>query len=553
MRHRALERKNSAGTQCPSPELDRPNRQPAGLLGSQPQVVKRLETGRRIPGLAAQGLEAGGLHEREADAVADRVTRDGPEQRQECEHRDGTSPQRQADAADRVGAAGEPLDREVRAELEPRFGHDFSRVRVHADAAAATRAEALGAEAFTVGEDMYFGNGQYAPASAGGKHLLAHELTHVLQQRAGSGAAGMGARSEGAVDASAHGPGVQCHFAAKPAPLWGKGRSQVGFNSHADVVFTQGGKKGVVSSWYDATTQYAELQVPRDCTGTVTIFNDMWVDYDSDPGKPLSREIVPTSCTLPFSVDAEGKLAFLCPKPTATFSGGRPDLYEPAALAEDATSTGAMGSVGMVSQITAKETSTKTDSEGTKLGTGSELGGKVGLPLVAEGALKILFSAEKSWEKSTAKGTGGSAVIGDKRGVTLKVAESPPASGAGPTVHFGVDQHTLAKMVETDIPAVKSWWLLLPPDTRQQIYRGEAIIRLIAKASAPGTQAHNHTLAHRRAEAVRGLLEETDGFLRGKDCFQVINLGEVGAKGPEEVEDRVVTMSLMRDPRAVKK
>jgi outer membrane protein OmpA-like peptidoglycan-associated protein len=72
--------------------------------------------------------------------------------------------------------------------MEPRFGHDFSQVRVHADARAADSARALNALAYTVGQDTVFGAGRYAPGTAEGRRLLAHELAHVLQQAEGSAA-----------------------------------------------------------------------------------------------------------------------------------------------------------------------------------------------------------------------------------------------------------------------------------------------------------------------------------------------------------------------------
>jgi hypothetical protein len=70
--------------------------------------------------------------------------------------------------------------------MEPRFGHDFSRVRVHTDARAAESAEAVHATAYTVGRDVVFGAGQYAPQSEAGRRLLAHELAHVVQQDSGA-------------------------------------------------------------------------------------------------------------------------------------------------------------------------------------------------------------------------------------------------------------------------------------------------------------------------------------------------------------------------------
>lgn len=88
---------------------------------------------------------------------------------------------------DVLGSSGQPLDAATRAWMEPRFDHDFSNVRVHTDALAAQSAEAVNALAYTVGRDVVFGAGQYAPGTARGSQLLAHELTHVVQQ-AGRGA-----------------------------------------------------------------------------------------------------------------------------------------------------------------------------------------------------------------------------------------------------------------------------------------------------------------------------------------------------------------------------
>ena len=77
---------------------------------------------------------------------------------------------------------GNPLPPGIRAFMEERFGVDFSNVRIHADSEAARMARALNAEAFTYGRDIYFGEGRYKPETTEGKRLLAHELTHVVQQ-----------------------------------------------------------------------------------------------------------------------------------------------------------------------------------------------------------------------------------------------------------------------------------------------------------------------------------------------------------------------------------
>jgi hypothetical protein len=79
---------------------------------------------------------------------------------------------------------GMSLDTVARDYFEPRFGCDFSHVRVHTDERASASARAVEALAYTVGNHMVFSNGQFNPASRGGRRLLAHELTHVVQQDA---------------------------------------------------------------------------------------------------------------------------------------------------------------------------------------------------------------------------------------------------------------------------------------------------------------------------------------------------------------------------------
>ena len=79
-------------------------------------------------------------------------------------------------------SGGQPLPADTRGLMESRFAHDFSRVRVHTEAGAARTARALDARAYTVGRDIVFAPGEYAPQTAAGRHLLAHELAHTIQQ-----------------------------------------------------------------------------------------------------------------------------------------------------------------------------------------------------------------------------------------------------------------------------------------------------------------------------------------------------------------------------------
>jgi hypothetical protein len=86
---------------------------------------------------------------------------------------------------DVVASSGSPLDRDVREDMEARLGHDFSDVRVHTDGAAESSAKAVGANAYTVGSHIAFQRSAYDPGSDAGRTTLAHELTHVVQQRNG--------------------------------------------------------------------------------------------------------------------------------------------------------------------------------------------------------------------------------------------------------------------------------------------------------------------------------------------------------------------------------
>jgi hypothetical protein len=167
------------------------------------------------PSLPLQAkLEVGAVDdplEREADRVADFVMRTpaeaapatgpsvkgaGDALQRKCERcEEDQKIQRKADGARAGGevaarplvhellqSSGQALDPETRTFMESRFGHDFSGVRVHTDARAADSARSLGARAFTAGRHIVFGEDEYAPQTMEGKRLLAHELTHAVQQ-----------------------------------------------------------------------------------------------------------------------------------------------------------------------------------------------------------------------------------------------------------------------------------------------------------------------------------------------------------------------------------
>ena len=129
--------------------------------------------------------------EQEADRLADHVMR-AHESKPFIAQKPQAEPAQTAEAGSEapsivrevVRSPGQALDAATRARFEPLFNHDFGSVRVHSDARAAESARVVNARAYTVGADIVFGAGRYMPETAAGKRLLAHELTHVVQQGA---------------------------------------------------------------------------------------------------------------------------------------------------------------------------------------------------------------------------------------------------------------------------------------------------------------------------------------------------------------------------------
>ncbi len=98
----------------------------------------------------------------------------------------GVAEEERSPVLDVVGSGGgAPLDKDTRADMESRLGHDFGDVRVHTDSGAHESAKAVNAHAYTVGPNIVFQRDKYAPSSTDGRTMLAHELTHVVQQRSG--------------------------------------------------------------------------------------------------------------------------------------------------------------------------------------------------------------------------------------------------------------------------------------------------------------------------------------------------------------------------------
>ncbi len=153
-----------------SPVLSRPSA--AGLRAMTARRAQRHYGNRRVQRLLHEGGEE----------------RDG-----------GSTPTVAAEEVIPASSPGLPLDDETRGFMESRFQRDFGDVRVHTDAAAAESAEALSAEAYATGRDIYFARGRYAPQTREGRRLLSHELTHTVQQAGTAGSLAPAAKGSGTV------------------------------------------------------------------------------------------------------------------------------------------------------------------------------------------------------------------------------------------------------------------------------------------------------------------------------------------------------------------
>ena len=174
----------------------------AGLTGSCSDCDKKKLLGQPLQRKLTIS-EPGDVYEQEADRVAEQVMQMSPadvSRRQNGKMAQpvvqrrvtsGTSGLTEAPPIvhEVLNSPGQPLDATTRAFFEPRFGQDFSQVRVHTNNVARESARAVNAHAYSVRSNIVFGAGQYRPEAGAGQHLLAHELTHVVQQMSPGGGA----------------------------------------------------------------------------------------------------------------------------------------------------------------------------------------------------------------------------------------------------------------------------------------------------------------------------------------------------------------------------
>lgn len=170
----------------------------------EPEIVSRneLHIQRSCPACEEKGLKRQPMKEEDEDKVKRQPIKEEDEEKkprmQPKEEEEGKVQAKTAsDRTSKIDpnieshirsldGGGQPLPDDSRNFFEPRFGYDFSQVRLHTDVKAAESAQALNAAAFTIGNNVVFAQGRYAPETSPGKSLLAHELTHVVQQNPGA-------------------------------------------------------------------------------------------------------------------------------------------------------------------------------------------------------------------------------------------------------------------------------------------------------------------------------------------------------------------------------
>jgi hypothetical protein len=246
--------------------------------------------------------QPGNEYEQEADRIADKViaTSADPAVSGAPPHIQRFAGQPEAPPASvdqALASPGSPLEPTLRQDMEQGFGHDFSRVRVHSGADAEQSAGDVNAHAYTVGHDIVFGAGRYAPGMHEGRRLIAHELTHVAQQEAAGNGFGYGLfrkKDEGKPQPPPPKTKAQSPTTAPPPcvpdfiSLESEIFSSVGMREARGrcelILGTPGTSNG--------TTFTSEVDVPAGCTGTLQYvqLTDMCRNFHLTSGKDIHRK-----------------------------------------------------------------------------------------------------------------------------------------------------------------------------------------------------------------------------------------------------------------------
>jgi Domain of unknown function (DUF4157) len=526
--------------------------------------------------------EPGDAYEQEADRVADQVlaTPGNAEV--------GKAPPRiQRFAAEPAGQAntvpasvdqalvgfGTPLEPALQQDMETRFAHDFSDVRIHSDPIAEQSARDVGANAYTVGQDVVFGEGRFAPGTNEGRRLLAHELTHVVQQ---SGAeeshAGRADEKTGSspVPTRSAGGHVLARDAEVDLPGWG---SPLIGDDDSDVTFTPsadfrtadferdiralanedylaqfyrqelGRKAGEYddSSMSERGGYQGALRIKAGTKGVVRIAVHAHFFFDEKWNNTYDQYV---ACSWEVAADLKGKLQIGKPRPEVTPIGDDEAPFQLANLNPDQDQD--LGSVQISPQFVSYQfTDIPNFTVGGNFDFGEEGKGRRG---GMSGS--IIFGNEQTYPPGQLVRTfnlnlrvtdippppdpTGKVVIGPiSMQNTHKVLFPPPKRGKGQDAVSGTERDTLIY-----------WCQHLNDETKKQIQAGVIPISLEGHASTTGDTGMNLDLSQRRMDNVKNILST---FVGNRAVFETRSAGKYEAKTPDETEsdeERTVIVSL---------
>jgi hypothetical protein len=504
---------------------------------ARPSLSLIREPGIREPGITEPGLIVGAANdplEHEADRVAEQVMRipdpafssaTAPPSlsRKSASGGENDAHMRRIGSAERVPAGsgsgvaglvhevlrspGQPLDASTRGFMEPRFGRDFSNVRVHSSSSAERSARDVNAQAYTSGHDIAFGAGRFAPGTQQGRRLLAHELAHVVQQSGSGHALGGGSpvslqRTPTKVGLPFVGGGLGIlsnHSAVTFAPWGALDMSGV----LASITFFPGGSGGDVNI-SAGTKGIARIYMSMHILEDNTFKNDssdqaFHVDWNVaaardgtltiDPNAKLFSDEGPTSSTVGAS------LTSINPSPPGTdyvrinpivSSGGGSGSLTPFGIGATKNAPGAWVTAPFSLNLHVKD--------------------------IQPPEAKVTISSVEKLESTD-------------------VLFPPPRNNVGQDKVSDPQEQNLIR-----------WYRGLNDQTRKQIEAGATPITLEGHASTTGDAVSNRELSNRRMDHVKTILGQ---FAGNRAVFQTRSIGAYEAKTSGEIQDeRKVVVSV---------
>jgi hypothetical protein len=373
---------------------------------------------------------------------------------------------------------GSGLDNHVKSFMESRFGTDFSQVRVHTDHRAAAMAGAINAQAFTYGNDIYFNKGKYSPDTAEGKNLLAHELTHTIQQG---------------------GTSTNNILQRREALTLGDD-----YTASTDDSYWVMGAPSYASGHFPPASQTAD--VDADSSGYVSLVCLSLTHESNWTFDGIGSALFIASVL--YEVSETGRLSFINVEIDNKTNGGFRLPAPVIVINANAVSNGQSGVI----------TITHLFGDATSMTTG--MNASIGIPpLTIGGNMSGSVTSQSNFFK--------------QYNLYLHVNPIEPVTYT-PDIHFRVDSD---QVVEGEEVRLSDWFLDLPSSLQRQIREGKRQILITGLASTTGNVAHNRDLSLRRARRVESILSSLAGEranidARGMGEIPTRRVSEDGTENP---------------------